>query len=294
MDWEALEVQLARFESDPSLDDESALASRIEALDFLTLLDQTLQARDWRGERADLRERSAALRGRLEGIDRRLFRRVREWILSPQCNSRDLRHELNCFTTYSSSQVGHAHFGYDALDVLLDGVWGAPAEPETSPPLPPEMIHYEPTPARVILDLVDHGQLGPDDVFFDLGSGLGQVALLVNLLTGIPSRGIEYQAHLWRQSERIAHSFGTVNVAFVCADARDADFSEGTSFFLFSPFKGRLLRDVLTKLRDEAQRRPISVYTYGPCTADVYQQTWLRSQIPDTNHPFKLAIFKSQ
>ena len=55
------------------------------------------------------------------------------------------------------------------------------------------MIYYQKTPARIILELVKKAAFQPGDVFYDLGSGLGQAAILVNLLASVISKGVEFE-----------------------------------------------------------------------------------------------------
>jgi hypothetical protein len=57
----------------------------------------------------------------------------------------------------------------------------------------PGMIYYQKTPARIILELVKKAAFQPGDVFYDLGSGLGQAAILVNLLASVISKGVEFE-----------------------------------------------------------------------------------------------------
>jgi hypothetical protein len=62
---------------------------------------------------------------------------------------------------------------------------------------------------------------------------------------------------------------------FVQGDARAADLSDGTVFYLYTPFTGTILRDVLNLLRDEAVRREIRICTFGLCTPAVAEEQWL-------------------
>ena len=77
-------------------------------------------------------------------------------------------------------------------------------------------------------------------------------------------------------------------------DARDADYSDGTIFFMYTPFTGRLLQEVLEKLEGESRKRTITICTYGPCTLQVSNQGWLRRIDQNTNHEYELAVFKSK
>jgi hypothetical protein len=82
-------------------------------------------------------------------------------------------------------------------------------------------------------------------------------------------------------------------VTFVNADAREADYADGTVFFMFTPFKGAILDAVLARLEQEARERPIVVCTYGSCTLYVAEQAWLNSVDDNADHEFKLAVFDS-
>ncbi|MEZ4616402.1 MAG: class I SAM-dependent methyltransferase [Caldilineaceae bacterium] len=104
----------------------------------------------------------------------------------------------------------------------------------------------------------------PADCFYDLGSGLGQVVMLVQLLTGMAARGVEYDPAFVDFARRQAAILDLPAVRFVNADARIADYSDGTIFFLFTPFRGAMLRTVMTRLRDIAHDHPIRVGTFGP------------------------------
>jgi len=66
-----------------------------------------------------------------------------------------------------------------------------------------EMIAYRPTPAHAILELIKDANLCQDDVFCDLGSGLGHVVMLVALLSGARHRDrVRASVRLLRQAAR--------------------------------------------------------------------------------------------
>jgi SAM-dependent methyltransferase len=204
-----------------------------------------------------------------------------------------LRRQFDLYTGYTPAQKGAAHWGTDGLDVLVDGLLQVEACPTATEAPGPDMIHYQPTPARVVLDLVDHAGLQPSDVVYDLGSGLGQVVILVNLLSGVRAKGVEIDPGLCHCAQECARQLGRLNVDFVNADARDADYSDGTVFYMFRPFKGAVLQAVLEKLRHEAQKRRLRLCTYGACTPDVAKLAWVESLDDNTGHEFKLALFQT-
>ena len=156
------------------------------------------------------------------------------------------------------------------------------------------MVFYQPTPARAILDLIERAGIGPEDVFCDLGSGLGRVVLLVALLTGARSRGVEFEPAYSEHAQRCASALNLRGVELVCADAREASLADGTVYFLYTPFRGALLQQVLARLHTEARNRPIRVCTFGPCTAEVARSSWLRLAEDRPLSEDEIAVFFSQ
>jgi hypothetical protein len=70
------------------------------------------------------------------------------------------------------------------------------------------------------------------------------------------------------------------------------DFSEGTVFYLYTPFTGTILQDVQDSLRQEALKREIHISTFGPCTPVVAEQQWLSVVGPlETD---RIAIFRAR
>jgi len=294
MDLSALWTQLRTLEDDALLVEESNLESRAKALDFIRFVDEVIRVRGRTEDLSELKRHADALKGRLSAVDDRLFGDLRRKIVSGSLSADGLRRALDRFTTYTATQVGQPHIGYDALDVLVHGVLGYSAHPDVATPNHPEMVHYEPTPARVVFDLIDHAGLASQDVLYDLGSGLGQVVILISLLAGLKAKGVEYQPTLCMQAQRTAQSLGLANVEFINADARDVDYSDGTMFYLFTPFKGQVLQTVLDRLQNVAHRHSITVCSYGPCTWRIHDQPWLAIADPETNHAYKLAVFHSR
>ena len=131
--------------------------------------------------------------------------------------------------------------------------------------------------------------LSAADVLVDLGSGLGHVPMLASMLTGVQGLGIEVEAAYVASAQECAQSLHLSRVRFIHEDARAADLSSGTVFYLYSPFTGSILADVLERLRKESTRRPIRICTLGPCTCTLAQEAWLQANaLP---HPGQVTIF---
>ena len=179
---------------------------------------------------------------------------------------------------------------YDPLDAMLGAVLGL-AEPRGEIAAPaPQTVFYQPTPARHLLDLLARLDLGEDDVLIDLGSGLGQLPLLAAACTPARAIGIEHEAAYVASARAGAQALRLRRAEFAHADARVADLSAGTVFYLYTPFTGELLAQVLERVRALSQQRPIRVASLGPCTRTLAAQPWLRSRQPLWS-PDRIALF---
>jgi SAM-dependent methyltransferase len=204
------------------------------------------------------------LRDRLQGINDSMVQRLRGRIAAASISPREL---LTTFQQYvnGASQDTRDDVKYDDLDVLVAAILSTDqVVDEGTVELEPEMVPYQPTPARLILALLQEIRLTERDVFVDVGSGLGTVPTLVSLLTGARAVGIEWQPSYYAQAQHSVRDLNLSSVSFVRQDARDADFSTGTIFYMFTPFKGTMLRDVLQRLDSEARRRTIRLCIHGP------------------------------
>ncbi len=282
---------LIALEANASLLEEEAWAERVEALEQLAYIYQVLQAN---GKAAKgYGTRAARLRAQLEACNQKYWARLRHWLLSGAASREELRTLLGRYSRYGQPGETTLHLDYEPADVLVDGILeldrfaGHPSVEH------PDIVHLEDTPVRVLLDLVDHVPLEQGDCFCDLGAGLGRAAIVVHWLTGVSTLGIEIQPAYSAYARQLAASFGLKQVSFVQADAQEADLSAGTVFYLFTPFKGRILRTVLERLRHEAQRRPITVCTYGAVSLVVAQEPWLRPLVGGQPHEFALEIWQS-
>jgi hypothetical protein len=182
--------------------------------------------------------------------------------------------------------------GYDHLDELISGVLQFEEPSPEVVQLESEMVSYQPTPARHIFDLIGRTALTERDFLIDLGSGLGHVTLMASICTSANCTGIELEPFYVDCARKSARSLNLNNVRFIRGDARAADFSDGTVFYLYTPFIGTILRDVLNSLRQEADRREIRICTFGPCTRVVAEERWLSAiGAPETD---RIGIFRSR
>lgn len=294
MDLHELQAELADFLNDPTLTVETNLYRRAEALDFIGFLQEILRMeRRHTAAIQTLQQQATHLQTTLAAVNDRLFQQVRSAIHRGALTGAALRHYLDDFTAYTPQTRDGVYLSYDGLDLLLDGIFDLKAAP--TPTLTPtvDMVHCEETPARVLLDLIDHIDFTPTDVFYDLGAGMGQVVMLVHLLTGVKAKGVEIEPAFCAFAQQQAQALGLDGVTFINRDARLADYQDGTLFFMFTPFRGQLLQTVLARLHHEAQQRIIRLCTFGSCSPRVAEQPWLRPLTPDARHEYKLVIFES-
>ncbi len=293
-----------RFDSKPlaalltGLDQRRALwqprhfGARAEAIELVeTQILERIAAEEAVRRRPDLGELgqlATSLLERLEKANSDLLRRFEVRIVNGQFHGNALREEL---LTCAGPHLNRGE-AYDSLDMLVAGLLRLDEPKLSSAAWDPEMVPYQPTPARYVLELIDRADIGPEDAFVDVGSGLGQVPILVSLLTGAGCIGVEAEPDYCTIARRCAERLNLAAVRFVNADARAADFSEGTVFYLYTPFEGTMLRQVLRKLEAETAGRRVRVCTLGPCTETVSRQSWLTRLDRLSDDPeFELGVF---
>lgn len=261
-----LPALLDRIESDPALHRPDQLRQRAQLADQLEFHLLALEQGAFGGP---LRQRAERARLALEAADAALYRAAREELRAGR-GAQWLRQWQD------ETVAPGAEAGYDHLDQLVAGVLALEDPGEPLLPLGAGMVFYQPTPARQVFDLLGRLRLDEHDVLVDLGAGLGHVALLAAACSPAASVGIEREARYVACAQRCAARLGLARASFLCQDARDADLSRGTVFYLYTPFAGAILREVLQRLAREASARPLRICTLGPCTAEVAAQPWLR------------------
>jgi hypothetical protein len=287
------------IERDPSLCEENQFTRRIEVTDFIEWhimgqIEALLQSPSPPDELISLRSRAEKVKSVLEQIDTNLFRRLRATIRKEGFTGAALMNMVEEYVGFEVDDNDHREDpGYDSLDIFINRLFFFEAIPQQTKDPEPEMVYYQKTPARIVFDLIEAARFSREDVFVDIGSGMGQVAFLVHLLAGIVTKGIEFDPAFCDYARACAADLHLSHVTFINRDARQADYSEGTVFFMFTPFRGAMLQEVLELLRRESMGRRIKIITYGPCTAEVAGQSWLEWLTPADNDLYKLAFFRS-
>lgn len=168
----------------------------------------------------------------------------------------------------AAGQVGPAQFRAALTDKApserdgwVDAVFGLDALPDDGPELPRGCVPYLPSPVHTLLTMIDIVGMQPSDVFVDVGSGLGRATTLVHCLTGAGAIGLEIQPALVNGSRELAARLNATRVSVVEGDA--ARFTRtmtiGTVFFLYCPFGGERLHQVMLELAELARVRRLHV-----------------------------------
>jgi hypothetical protein len=282
------------LERDPSLRQPERWRERLDALDTLEhhlVFGASPQDGSGATTAAALHGRTRRLCGELERANRELCASIRERIRNGH-GATVLREWTLALAADDDLARPTAGDGYDPLDTLLGGVLQFDEPGAGIAELAPDMVFYQPTPARHVVELIERAGLTARDVLIDLGSGLGHVPLLA--AAGTPARciGIEQEAVYVDCAQRCAAALGLTSVDFVRQDVRAADLSGGTVFHMYTPFTGAMLDEVLGLLRQQACTREIRLFTLGPCTPVVAAEPWLERIDPvRTDRP---VLFRSR
>ncbi len=281
-----LDKLIAQLEANSSPLEPSRLRECFDALDTLdaVLGDQDASSPTSSTVAAEPLRHAQLLRQRLEAINEELCGAIRAEI---QQGSRP-----TLLTRLLDENTDPAPgLSFDYLDELLVSILQL-EQPDPPPAHPPDgMVFYQPTPARHIFHLLRLVALTASDVFLDLGSGLGHVPLLASICTGARTIGIEREEAYVTLARRCAHQLNLDHASFFQQDAREADLSSGTVFYLYTPFTGSILSHVLHRLQQEGRSRLIRVCTFGPCTESVAKEKWLQSDA--TPDPDRITLFRS-
>lgn len=290
---DALERLVVQLENEPSLVEPNQLRQRMEALDRLEAYFPCVPQTEFGTESVEpgFYQRARAISARLEAVNRELYETIRCEIQRGTRPYTLLRWAPPSLTIDGGS-VSADGMGYDYLDELIAGVFQF-EEPGPAHILrDSETVLYQPTPARHIFSLIGQAALTASDFLVDLGSGLGHVPLMVSICTHAHSIGIELEAAYVERARQCAQRLNLKNVSFIQEDARAADLSIGTVFYLYTPFIGTILGAVLNRLRREAATRPIRICSYGPCTSVIALEPWL--QAATASEARRIALFFSR
>jgi len=172
-------------------------------------------------------------------------------------------------------------------DAWVDALLSLDAPPADGLDLPRGAVPYVPCGVDAIIHTVASAPVTDNDVFVDLGAGVGRVCLLVHLMTGARAIGVEIQPRLVDEARAHAKALALPGVTFHCADAALMSIPEGSIFFIYASFPLVVLKQVLLRLRDIASSKPIIVCAVG---FDIHDEPWLTAR---ESSSVELAIYDS-
>jgi hypothetical protein len=273
--------------------------ARQQAIDYLEfqVIDRIDALRNKTASNANLKlleQYAAVVKSGLEEVNNKMFCQLRSDITQGRYRGKFLTDLISEHFDNDLHEVLQQNAtGYDNFDVFVNGLLTNQNLPAETKEREHGMVYYQKTPARIILELIEKAKFKPQDVFLDLGSGLGQATILVNLFTSVISKGVEIEPAFFGYAKTCASDLHLTDVFFINTDARYADYSSGTIFFMYTPFEGKMLQDVLQKLKTETNNRKIKLFTFGSCTLAVGRQDWLRKRNEIQNPSYELGEFFS-
>ena len=118
--------------------------------------------------------------------------------------------------------------------------------------------HYIPTTYDALFRMLRRAELGPTDVFADLGCGLGRAVFVAHRLGARCSIGVEVDERLHREALANARRarLDPAKVRFVLQDVAAFDPSGASVFFLYNAFGTATLRAFLCHLGEDLRRVP--------------------------------------
>lgn len=130
---------------------------------------------------------------------------------------------------------------------------------------------------RRILRVVNPGR---EDVFYDIGCGMGRILCVAALRPVRKCVGVELLEPLCEIARQNANSLRRrkAPIQIVRGDAATVDLSDGTIYFMFNPFGPDTLRDTLENIRCSLSRSPRAikiVYYHAKHQCVLQDQNWL-------------------
>jgi SAM-dependent methyltransferase len=128
-----------------------------------------------------------------------------------------------------------------------------------------DRVGHVPSPWGALRRVLDVSEVGPDDVFVDIGSGLGRVVYLAARHYPFARvEGLEISERLAARSranlERVRHRLRCRDVRIVNADLLDYELPDDvTVVYCFNPFKRGIFEALLVKILASIDRRPRAV-----------------------------------
>jgi SAM-dependent methyltransferase len=175
---------------------------------------------------------------------------------------------LNPYDEFCDRRLGVRTFGFRAG-------CGGPGDSDWQ-------VHYVPTAYRDILRNLRFINLNSDDVFVDLGCGLGRAVFVASWLGAKGSVGVEINEDLCNQARTNYRrsNLAKRDIEFFCMNAKQFKSSDVTVLYMFHPFGETTLRQVLRNIEEglaESPRRRLRIVYFNPVFENVlHEMSWLK------------------
>lgn len=144
-------------------------------------------------------------------------------------------------------------------------------------------VHYTPTPYSVCFSMLRRLGLDADDVFVDLGCGLGRAVFAASWLGARRAIGVDIVPELIEAAKENAARSRLVgsDVEFHCLSAEQFSLADATVLMMFHPFGAGTMRSVIRAAEEGLAKRPrpLRVAYYNPIYASVLDESKLLRRI---------------
>lgn len=169
-------------------------------------------------------------------------------------------------------------------------------------------LHYAPTPYRDLFRVMRAASLGANDIFTDLGAGMGRAVFAASWLGARRAIGIELLPDLAAIAEQNRRNsrLRDRDIVFRAANALDESLLGTTLLYMFHPFGEQVMERVLAQARraraDAGVSQPLRIIYVNPVCEDVLAASgWLRQvddlpprpQLLSTAKHYRATIWRS-
>ena len=128
-----------------------------------------------------------------------------------------------------------------------------------------ERVYYIASNWHVLRRALRHYEIGPDDVFIDIGSGMGRVVVEATRYPFKRVIGVELAGELHEIAEenvrRMRRRMRCAEIELVNSDILDYDMPDDVTFvYMFNPFRGAIFRAAMGNLIRSLDRNPRTVH----------------------------------
>jgi len=137
-----------------------------------------------------------------------------------------------------------------------------------------EMLGYQPTPIKILQQILNNIPLSSDDIFYDIWSGFWRTGFFCEIYGWLKNKSVEYNEEHCSFWNWIINRLNLEKSHIINKDAKEVDYSDGTIFYIFNSFVGDLFDNVMNKLAHIAKQKKIIVC--GFYTPKIHELDWLK------------------